>query len=108
MTVAQLLASQQFEWLFHHEYCEQAFRQFGSYASVLGVPQFSQDGENGTSFEGRFLAQVDSEAGPHGATSGSFRLNLPDGLDLEDASNVLNHATLDVQIETTPFQTSHR
>ena len=103
MIVAELLASQAFEFSFHHEFCEQAYRQFRDYAYVLDEPQFTSENGIGPTIAGRFLALVEFEDGPHGATTGTFRLALSRGLDSSDAEVVLQDMQLDVAIEAAPF-----
>ncbi|EDY18442.1 hypothetical protein CfE428DRAFT_4226 [Chthoniobacter flavus Ellin428] len=102
MTVAELLASESFALLFHHEYCEQAMRQLRSYAYPLGDPDFTAENVDGSEIRGRFLAQAELEEGPHGATSGTFLLTIPAGWDAGDVQAILENATLNVQIETAP------
>jgi len=108
MTIAELLASETFALLFHHEYCEQSMRQNREYAYTMGEPTFTIEASDGRVTTGRFLGQAEVEGGPHGATSGAFTLTLPDGLDAGDARAVLDNATLSVRIETAPLQPIQR
>lgn len=101
MKLAELLASEDFALFFHHEFCEQAMRQYRDYAYPLGEPQFTIEREEGDTVSGRFLAQAEFEDGPHGATSGIFQLMLPDGLGAGNTT-CLDNATLDVKIEAAP------
>ena len=103
ITLQDLSDNPSFQGLFQFNFEEALAKRLGKAVDMRFTEKADFSFSNsGDPLSGRFHGTVDSPDGPGGETTGTFRLHLPNGLDRRDAARLLDHASLEISIETVP------